>query len=161
MIYYFAYGSNMDKEDLDKWCKKKGHPVVEPLSTPSPAKLNGYKLSFNYLSPSRNAGAANIIESENDCVYGLLSGLGDSDLDTIRVKEGCPTFYNEIYVDVEKFDGTLVQNVKTYKVVKDQEKPGHQPPTKYYLQLLIKNAKRYNFPDDYIRYLETIKAKGE
>ncbi|GAJ14557.1 unnamed protein product, partial [marine sediment metagenome] len=47
MINYFAYGSNMDKQDLDKWCRRKGLPVVKFLSV-FPAKLRGYKLTFNY-----------------------------------------------------------------------------------------------------------------
>jgi len=158
MIYYFAYGSNMDKEDLDKWCQKRGLPKVKFLNT-SPAKLNGYKLSFNYFSTCRNAGAANIMVSKSDCVYGLLVEIGEGDLKTIRKKEGCPNYYNEICVDVEKFDGTVVRDVKTYKVVKDRERSGHQPPTRHYLQLIIKNAKKYKFPNCYIESLESIKTK--
>ena len=157
-MYYFAYGSNMDKEDLDKWCEEKGHPKIKFLSV-LPAKLKGYKLTFNYFSTSRNGGAANIMKSEGDCVYGLLIELTEDDLKTIRIKEGCPNNYKEIEVSVEEFDGTVVQGVKTYKVVKEHEKIKHQPPTKYYMQLIIRNARRYNFPDNYIDFLESIKTR--
>ncbi len=126
MTYYFAYGSNMDKEDLDKWCENRGLPKVKFLNI-SPAKLNGYKLSFNYFSTTRNGGAANLMGSKNDCVYGLLVEIGEGNLETIRAKEGCPCCYKEIPVDVEKFDETVVRDVKTYKVVKNREKSDHQP----------------------------------
>ena len=159
MIYYFAYGSNMDKEDLDKWCRTRGLPLVKFLSI-SPAKLNGYALSFNYFSISRNGGAANIMLSSNDCVHGLLVTMEEVDFNTIRVKEGYPRYYDEIYVQVETFDGVLVPNVMTYKVVQHLEKPEHQLPKRYYLGLIINNAQKYNFPPAYIGYLETIKTKN-
>jgi cation transport regulator ChaC len=160
VIYYFAYGSNMDEKDLDRWCKKKELPAVRFLGK-SPAKLDGYTLSFNYYSTSRNGGVANIMESKNDCVYGLLIEMEKDNLNTIRLKEGYPNSYDEICVDVETFEGTLFRDVKTYKVVKYQEKPNHQPPTRYYMQLIIKNAKKYNFPSEYIRFLESIKIIEE
>jgi hypothetical protein len=158
MINYFAYGSNMDKEDLDKWYKNRGLPEVKFLSI-SPAKLNGYKLSFNYFSNTRGGGAANIMKSKKDCVYGLLTEIRERDLEIIRDKEGCPDFYDEICVDVEKFDGTMVRDVKTYKVVKVKEKPSHQPPIRYYMGLIIKNAKKYDFPIGYVKFLESVKTK--
>ena len=157
-MYYFAYGSNMDKEDLDKWCEENGYQKIKFLSV-LPAKLKGYKLTFNYFSIRRKGGAANIMESEGNCVYGLLIELTKHDLKTIRAKEGYPNIYKEIEVSVEKFDGTAVQGVKTYKVVKHCEKIKHQPPTKYYMQLIIKNARRYNFPDNYIDFLESIETR--
>ena len=162
MIYYFAYGSNMDKEDLAKWCKRGNLSMVTYLSISS-AKLNHFKLRFNYFSCSRNAGAANIMQSKKDCVYGLLTEISENDLKTIRKKEGyCEDYskchYNEICVDVEKFDGTVFRDVKTYKVVERLEKPEEQPPTEQYMQLIIKNAKKYNFPKEYIKFLESIKT---
>lgn len=148
----------MDKQDLDKWCRRKGLPVVKFLRV-FPAKLRGYKLTFNYLSSSRNAGAANIMESKEGCVYGLLIEMEEDHLNTVRIKEGCPNYYREICVDVEKFDGTIVRDAITYKVAKHQETTSHQPPTRNYLQLIIRNAEKYGFPRDYIKYLKTVPAK--
>lgn len=99
------------------------------------------------------------MQCENHCVYGLLVKIEESDLATIRKKEGFPNSYGEICVTVEKFDGTKVQNVKTHKVIKCKEKPEHQPPTKHYRQLIIDNAGKYCFPGEYIGYLESIPIK--
>lgn len=149
----------MDKDDLDKWCTRKGKNQVN-LMNASPAKLGGYKLTFNYYSKTRRGGAANIMESSGDCVYGLLAKLEKEDLDTIREKEVCPNYYSEICVDVEKFDGTVINGVKTYKVVRTLEEPRHQPPTECYLQLIIRNAEKYGFPTEYIKYLKSIEVAG-
>jgi 5-oxoprolinase (ATP-hydrolysing) len=159
MINYFAYGSNMDKEDLDKWCEGKSFQKIKFLSV-SPAKLNGFQLRFNYFSKARNGGAANIMGSSYSCVYGLLIEIDDSDLQTLRNKEGHPKFYEEIPVKVEKSDGTVVEKTMTYKVRKDREKSSDQPPTKCYMQLIIKNARKYQFPTEYITFMETIATKG-
>lgn len=159
MINYFAYGSNMDEDDLNRWCKRKCLPLVKFLSV-SPSKLDGYKLVFNHYSVCRKAGAANIMESGDDYVCGLLIEINKDALFTIQKKEGYPKTYDEIRVDVEKFDGAQVPSVITYKVVKSKEKPEHQPPTKEYIQLIISNAKKYNFPAEYINYLTSIENKS-
>lgn len=158
MIYYFAYGSNMDKDDLDAWCIKRGYPSINFFSL-SPSKLKNFKLVFNYYSPSRGSGAANIMESQTDCVYGLLLEIDDHALKIIRTKEGYPNYYKEISVEVEKFNGEVIQNVKTYKVVSNKEKKTHQPPSKSYLNLIIKNARKYDFPLFYVKRLESILTK--
>lgn len=157
MIRYFAYGSNMDKEDLDKWCSSRGFSPLKFLSV-SPVKLDGYRLCFNYFSASRNGGAANIMESDEDHVFGLLIEIEKRDLETIRTKEGYPNFYAEISVDVQRLDGTVVQDVISYKVVKSREEPSHQPPTRDYFSLITRSAIRYGFPTDYVKYLQSIET---
>lgn len=99
------------------------------------------------------------MKSENDCVYGLLMEVQKDELDILRKKEGYPDYYGEISVHVETFDGAIIRDVKTYKVVKSRQTPDHQPPTTSYMALIIENAKRYNFPGDYIHSLESIQTK--
>lgn len=159
MVKYFAYGSNMHKEDLDKWCQSHSCPKINFLSI-SPAKLSGFQLGFNYLSATRNSGAANLVKNQDGHVYGLLTEIQEADLRILRKKEGYPKSYDEILVEVEKFDGEVVQDVKTYKVVSAREMLSHQPPTQSYLQLLVKSAKEYKFPNEYIIFLESIDTRG-
>jgi len=156
MIYYFAYGSSMDEENFKKRCQEKGWRMVK-FQNRRAAKLNGYKLTFNYHSIYWKAGAANIMEDKGSCVYGLLTEIEDSDLETIREKEGysedCSNcYYNEICVNAE-VDGTVVSYVKTYKVSKCRETPEPQHPTEEYLGLIIKNAETYKFPPEYIKHI--------
>jgi hypothetical protein len=163
MIRYFAYGSNMDEDDFEKQCNIKQWSKVNFQNT-RPAKLPGYKIQFNYFSKGRGGGAANIMESPEDCVYGLLSEIEDSDLETIRKKEGysedcTKCYYNEICVNVQELRGNIVQFVKTYKVSKSRETPTNQSPTKEYLDLIINNAKKHGFPPEYIEYLNQIQIK--
>jgi len=158
IVPYFAYGSNMDAADLARWCDKNGY---KPLSveTVMPVVLEGHKLVFNHYSKGREGGAANIIASKADRVYGLLFFLTVEDLEKIRKKEGYPNAYAEINVAVRDTKGRVISDVFTYKVRENIEKSSHQPPTKYYLSLISDSAKRYNFPSDYIGYLESVKTR--
>jgi len=105
------------------------------------------------------------MKSKYDCVYGLLIEMTDSDLNTVRKKEGycenaASRHYDEICLDVEEFDGTIIQGVTTYKVAQHREEPRHQPPAECYLQLIIRNAGKYGFPTKYIEYLKSIEVAG-
>ncbi len=157
MFYYFSYGSNMDEEDLRKWCKKESKPFPkwELLGI---ACLENYQLVFNYYSSGRKGGAANLMECYNHKIYGLLFAMNESDRDTIRTKEGSPKYYEEITVPV-KHRANSIPHVITYKVIRDKEEIEHQKPTKYYMNLILKNAHSNKFPDEYIRYLESIETQ--
>ena len=100
------------------------------------------------------------MQAQDSHVYGLLIEIQEADLQILEKKEGYPTYYDEILVEVEKFDGEVVQQVKTYKVVRNRELLHQQPPSQSYLQLLIKSAKEHDFPDEYIMFLESIDTRG-
>jgi len=158
MHQYFAYGSNMDTKDLDVWCEKKNYPKITPKSI-IPAKLVGYRLTFNYSSSIRNCGAANIMEVENGEVYGLLMEIDNDELQLIREKEGYPKCYKEVRICVGSVEGQRMIEAITYKVAKNKESNRHKPPSKYYLHLIISNAIKYQFPSFYIEALERIETK--
>lgn len=54
-MYYFAYGSNMDEKDLRDWCEKKQRPFPE-WQFLGVARLDNYRLAFNYYSKGRKSG---------------------------------------------------------------------------------------------------------
>ena len=54
MLYYFAYGSNMDKNDFKKWCNNNNKPLPK-WECIGVASLENYEINFNYYSYSRGA----------------------------------------------------------------------------------------------------------
>lgn len=158
MCNYFAYGSNMDLGSLNGWCLSKGLGNVTFLSV-EPARLESYRLEFNHFSITRNAGAANIMESSGCAVYGLLIRVSLDDLQKIRRKEGFPDYYDEIRVTVRILSNNqLTNNVRTYKIVTGKEHTEFQPPTREYLNLIVRCAEEHNFPEDYIEHLRSIQT---
>ena len=153
---YFTYGSNMDQNDLNNWCDKKGYPRII-ISNPKVAELKNYKLDFNYYSSGRGGGAANIIEVEGESVFGLVYDLNDTDYKHICIKEGAPNFYKEI--DVIVFVSGENLSVKTFKVVKEREKPTFQVPKRDYRDLILNAAIKYKFPDEYVKMIRCFDVK--
>jgi hypothetical protein len=92
--YYFAYGSNLDAEQIAKrtpFAKLVGRAV-----------LKNYKLTFVTYNYSWRGGVANVEPSEGDVVYGLLWHFTDDMLTKMDRFEGHPTTYKRHEVDVQQ-----------------------------------------------------------
>ena len=83
-ILYFAYGSNLDLQQMQMRC-----PDAVPFSH---AVLHGYKLVERTF--------ADIEESPEDCVNGALYKISKNDLYALDCYEGYPEFYERIPVMV-------------------------------------------------------------
>jgi gamma-glutamylcyclotransferase (GGCT)/AIG2-like uncharacterized protein YtfP len=145
MTHYFAYGSNMDQEQMNKRC-----PDAVLIGT---ATLKGYKLSFTIFSPKRSCGCADITLSPKEYVHGLLYQMNDRDMKLMDKFEGHPKHYRRIYVAVE----TTGKDVSafSYEVV---NKIDGQRPSKHYLGLIKQAAEKFDFPKKYQLLLSAIET---
>jgi len=157
-ILYFGYGSNLNKSDLDAWCKKKGYTPIWILSGRL-AILKDYKIDFNYYSFERQGGTANIMEAKGEQVEGVVYELLQEDLDKIAEKEGAPKYYNEIRITVGLIDESQLGNVITFKVVKERETTEFQQPTRKYLQIIIDGARKNGLSQGWIDKLRRIPTR--
>ena len=137
---YFAYGSNMDENQMAVRC-----PNSKLLGR---AKLSGYR----YIIYSR--GFASVSPEEGTIVEGLLWAISPEDENTLDryegVKNNCYTKknmkvrFNEgdveclVYIGTDDIDGT----------------PGYS-----YQRLIVDAAKKHALPKDYIEMLESILKK--
>lgn len=156
---YFAYGSNMDINDLLQWCKTRKLSLSQ-FELTGTAYIEGFRLSFNHYSKERQGGVANIMpqhDPDNSDIrtYGLLFEIDNKTREIIRKKEGYPQDYDEIELYVYLANGTTVKAM-TYKVQKKMETVSEQKPTEYYLGLILSNARKNHFPQYYISFLESI-----
>ena len=154
MLWYFAYGSNMNKKDLDKWRKKKKYSRIELIS-PIKATLPNYKLCFTHYSYSRKSGVADIFYCDGKKVEGILCQVSENDLRKIDIKEGAPDVYRRKIVNVVLDNGTT-QCAITYEV---REKEGAFLPSRQYMNTVIEGAKAHHLSKNYISKLEKIKVK--
>ena len=92
-MYYFAYGSNMDKSRMEeRSCVFK---------TATSAVLKEYKLVFNKRSfKDPTMGFGNIEKNENSIVEGILYELDDSMIHILDKYEGYPKHYNRVKLTV-------------------------------------------------------------
>jgi gamma-glutamylcyclotransferase (GGCT)/AIG2-like uncharacterized protein YtfP len=128
---YFAYGSNLDKEDRIGWCRRTGHP--DPLRRLGVrAFLPDHEYAFHYRSASRGGGALDVVRRRGALVEGLVHEVDAAGWDGLDAKEGAGTNYVRRAAQVILEDGSLA-DVHTYFVCRERVEPGLVPPTDGYL----------------------------
>ena len=142
---YFAYGSNLNEDDLIQWCRKNGFDMPKLLN-PKPFRLENYKIGFTRYSKSRKGGVADLISNQGDFCWGVVFDVTQSDIDILDEKENVKS---EAYRQITLPNGTV-----TYEVV---EKKDFIKPSSEYVDLIIEGAKRYGLPHTWIDKLESFK----
>ena len=152
--WVFAYGSNMDVDDLRGWLARKG---VEPdgLLRVERAMLAGYRLVWNYRSISRDGGAANVEPCEGRDLPGLTLSVDAKTLKAIDQKEGHPSYYSR---GSSPLTVRLQDNgeVAAWLYVAVQARCSVTPvwPRRDYLQLLVDAARKHALPAWHVAELE-------
>ncbi len=143
-MIYFAYGSNMDPEQMQSRCP--GHRVL------GAAKLLHYTLAFTRWSRAWNSGTADILPEQNRYVLGALYALTPDDLKRMDKIADYPNSY--IRQDVTVQHGTVALPAMTYVAVR----MGVFLPSKSYLERMIHGAKRLGFDPAYLADLQAIRT---
>jgi len=136
--FCFAYGSNLDSEQMLRRCPK-ACPVEVGL-------LEGFTLSFTRYSKNWGGGVADVIRFPGKQVWGLVWRLTNDDLESLDRHEGHPKSYcrreMEILLRSEKKISAWV-----YEVV--EKKPLILPSEKY-LNTISASARALGLPEDYL-----------
>ena len=154
-MLYFAYGSNLNQEDLREWCKSRRRPVLE-LSMRSIGLLEGRHLDFTAYSKVRNGGVADIVKNEHSCVYEVVFEVSPDQLAILNEKEGISSGqYKQSRVLVRLIpSGTVEDDILTYEVV--TKKFDRYKPSREYLDVIIKGAEAYGLPPAWIEQPKSV-----
>jgi len=124
-MQYFAYGSNLDRMQMDSRCPDNEYK--------GRARLAGYRFTFDGFSKGRNGAVANIIESPQDEVWGCLYDISEADKKKLDGFESvAQEIYGIIQVTVTDDSGALVPALA---YTRTNEKEG-TPAREYYDQVL-------------------------
>ena len=106
-MYYFAYGSNMNKKQMKERC-----PESQPKFV---ATLPNYTLVFWGWSRQWRGGVATIKSSRGDKALGAIYEISERDLRLLDKYEGYPGNYNRLKVNVFDEDGNPVEAITYIK----------------------------------------------
>ena len=135
MIYYFAYGSNMDSSRMARMCPN--------------ARASGTGILFDYRFIINEQGLATVVPEAGKQVYGALWAVSDEDLLRLdEYEEVASGLYSRVPVKVTLRRGA-VSTALVY--VAANNKPGS--PESQYLETIVAAATRHGFPEPYIREL--------
>lgn len=145
LVRYFAYGSNLDVEQMRERC-----PSARPLFR---ARLPDHRLDFTYLSHRWAGGAADVVPHFGDSVWGVVYELSVADLPRLDRQEGG---YQRVILGIEDDRGQPM-HVFSYRVVRKLS----FRPTPVYLEKLISWGEHWNLPLDYVARLRRIPVESQ
>jgi len=139
-IHYFAYGSNLDADQMRERC-----PTSRPLAA---ACLDGHRLDFTHYSTRWSGGAADIVREPGSVVWGVVYQMHSDDLTLLDRFEGG---YARIDVRVEHSDGRRLSAL-SYSV---RDKSAH-PPDNAYIDKMLHWGAHWALPEHYLAELRRI-----
>ncbi len=143
---YFAYGSNMDPEQMDHrglaWDRAEG------------ASLAGHRLVFDFDARGRwLGGAADIVPDPDGTVEGVLYHLAGDIAEMDRWERG----YRRVEVEVVGLDSGISIRTWTYEVV-SRGQP--MAPSEVYVDQMLEGARRFGLSEGYLEMLEVLRSRG-
>jgi len=140
---YFAYGSNLDAEQMRVRC-----PTARPLER---ARLRGYRLAFTHYSTRWSGGAADVIAARECTVWGLVYEMGPDDFARLDPFE---SGYARVSLDVEL--AGRATPVTSYAV----REPDRFAPHPIYLEKMLRWGSRWRLPGDYLAEMRRRAGSG-
>jgi len=144
-MFYFAYGSNMERVQLKRVCPKAKFVAA--------AVLPDHELVFSGKSRMWGGGIADIRGVAGKKVEGVVWEISEAERKVLDEYEGYPDLYVTKEVQVRTTSG---KGVTAFAYV--MASPGRElPPSKPYKRLLISGAEEHGLSEGYIAFLESIR----
>jgi len=157
--WVFAYGSNMNLDDLRRWLGEHGHRACS-IERFAPAVLADYQLVWNYFSGRRNGGAANIEVARGARLPGLALYVDAATFAAIDEKEGHPHWYSRGTTPLacQLLDGTAIE-AWVYIARPEHCTTVPQWPTREYRDLLVSAAIMHGLPAEHVAALQQVTVR--
>lgn len=136
-MLYFAYGSNLDKEQMKKRCPDSSYLSI--------GSLENYQLVYDGFSKTRNCAVANVVSKDKVSVWGAIFDISQNDLDKLDIFEGYPKAYDRAVLNIKTNDNSLHQAIVYFRTGREIGVPSEE-----YRNIIIKGAKDSGLPSHYI-----------
>ena len=147
-MYYFAYGSNMNWEQMQRRC-----PSTQFVSV---ASLKDYRFAIARHSRLRNCGTANIFPDSGSEVWGIVYDVSGPDLTILdSFEDGYRREWLSVYASGNNQNSL---EVLVYIAEKEDTVPLPNPE---YKRLIVDGARHWNIPESYCSMLEQIQAMAD
>ncbi|KAF9421405.1 hypothetical protein HW555_002620 [Spodoptera exigua] len=157
--FYFAYGSNL--------LTKRLHINNPSAIFYSIAKLNNYRLDFNYQVDAWQGAVATIVEDQDSDVWGTVWTMDTDQLHNLDEQEGVSIgMYYPKNVTVTTPSGQQLV-ARTYIETKNPKKangtdiPMERRPSNTYLEVIALGAIESHLPSDYIGFIFSFPTNGK
>ena len=136
-MLYFAFASNMNHAQMERWC-----PASRFLRA---AFLPGFRFVYDGFSVTWDGAVGNVVRSETESVWGALYEITERDRLTLEAFEGYPRSYDRRDVEVKDRGGKAYRALTYLRTGRPLGKPHPD-----YERIVIDGAKECGLPDEYI-----------
>ena len=144
-MHYFAYGSNMNRAQMQRRCPSSNFVCV--------ARLADYQFGITRHSRLRDCGTANVFPGPGKEVWGVVCEVSDSEL---LILDGFEDGYRRTVLPVYALgDGVQPLDALTYIA---EIEPNVPLPNFEYKRLILEGARYWQLPSRYIATLESLQA---
>ncbi|HEY2953964.1 MAG TPA: gamma-glutamylcyclotransferase family protein [Candidatus Eisenbacteria bacterium] len=159
-MLYFAYGSNLDPEQMESRCP--GATVV------GLAALHDHRLSFPRNSDRWGGGVSSLQLAHGHTVWGMLFDLTEEQIAALDRYEGFvgPGNQHNVYdreqVTVELTrpdDGSFPRRVRAWAYLARPSNPS--PPSRRYMETVLRGARHHRLPEEYVAKLAGVTTAPE
>jgi gamma-glutamylcyclotransferase (GGCT)/AIG2-like uncharacterized protein YtfP len=159
-MLYFAYGSNLDPRQMERRCP--GHHVV------GLAALADHRLAFPRFTPDWGGGTCGPVHAHGQQLWGVVFEVTDEHmaaLDSYEGFRGAGDQHNAydretVTVDlVRPDDGSVPRRLRATTYFARASNP--QPPSRRYLETILRGAAHHRLPEDYVEALRKTEAGEE
>ena len=151
-MFYFAYGSNLDPEQMQARCP--GHSVV------GLAELRDHRLTFPLTSHDWGGGVSSVGVAHGASVWGVVYDLSEANLTALDGYEHFvgPGDQHNLYDResasvqlVRADDGSFPRRLRVWIYIARPANPS--PPSRRYLDAVLKGARHHRLPEEYVAKL--------
>jgi gamma-glutamylcyclotransferase (GGCT)/AIG2-like uncharacterized protein YtfP len=152
-MLYFAYASNLDPDQMRERCPS--HRVV------GLAALHEHQLFFPRYSQGWGGGVASVQPHHGGTVWGIVYDLSEEELQKLDACEGFRSAEDQHKNDYDRQvltveltrpdDASVPRRLRVFVYVAHPSNP--KPPSRRYLDAILKGAQHHRLPEEYIAKL--------
>jgi hypothetical protein len=137
---WFVYGSSLDRAAFAEWATAHGYQVPD-FARARPARLRGWRLSFDVRSKFWGGAVASLAEAPGELVEGLAVPMAGAARGMVEHKEGAVSgLYTAFDVTLEPLEGGPALPAVAFRAAASRRLPAEAPPAPAYLAVMVKGA---------------------
>jgi hypothetical protein len=153
---WFIYGSSLSRSAFQTWAERHQYPLPD-FSKAIPARLSGYRLSFDISSGFWQGAVASLVPATEHTVEGIALPLPGTSRVLVDHKEGALSgLYEPFAVTVTPLAGGTAIEALAYRSNPGRRLAGESPAAPSFVEALRAGAREWGLSDTYLQELSRI-----
>jgi hypothetical protein len=150
---WFVYGSSLDRNAFQTWASDHGYRLPS-FAGAFPARLRDHRLAFDVRSRFWGGATASPVPAPGRAVEGLALPLPPEARGLVDHREGAISgLYEPFEVELVPLAGGPAVQAIAYRAAADRRLPAEEPPSRAYLETVIRGAREAGLSAEWIAEL--------